>query len=82
MGVVVIPNGYPPRSNDFNPVENVISHFKQRVFSKNPKSMCEFYDCLFRVWNEFEIDFWAPIIESMDKRLQQCIERGGDKTDY
>ncbi len=30
-----VTNGYPPRSNDFNSVENVISIFKEKGFLKN-----------------------------------------------
>ncbi len=74
-------NGYPPRSNDFNPTENVIGAFKEAVFLQNPKTMLELWNTIFRVWEDFEVEYWTRIIDSIDDRLQQCIDRDGYKTD-
>ncbi len=75
-------NGYPPRRNDFNPVENVIPELKRRIWKKNPKTMNQLWNAIRTVWKNFEVEFWSPHILSMDDRLNQCIERNGDKTKY
>ncbi len=75
-------NSYPPKSNDLNPVENLIHIFKKRVWHYAPKTMDQLHKAIFKAWEDIEINDYAGMIRSMNKRLGRVIELAGEKTKY
>jgi transposase len=53
--------GYPPYSNDFNPVETVIAELKDRVWAKNPVTLEDLYHKVLLSWDELPSSSFAAI---------------------
>jgi predicted nuclease with RNAse H fold len=88
-GVTVV--DWPPYSPDLNPIENLWKLLKERICSKYPElslmpknsaSMQRLCEAAVEVWEEFDEDLLATLIESMPRRLEAVIAARGWYTKY
>jgi transposase len=73
---------WPSKSPDFNVIEDVWSQMKTAIEETNITTIRGLKRKLTQIWNEFPIEKVRSSINSMQRRLQQCIDRQGDRTDY
>ena len=73
---------FPPRSPDFNPIENVWHVLKYRVEHRNPRTAEELEQFLREEYEAISEEDCTTLAHSMPARLQQCIEHQGHKTKY
>ena len=55
---------------------------KGEVKKDNPRSIEELEQSLLRNWNKVTVDFLQNYLHSLHKRVDLCIERNGEWTDY
>ncbi|EIE92200.1 hypothetical protein RO3G_16911 [Rhizopus delemar RA 99-880] len=75
----------PAQSPDLNPIENMWSLLKRRLndYETAPKGMNELYERVTKVWYDLmKLEECQKVIESMPKRIKQCIKNKGRWTDY
>ncbi len=77
-----VTNGYPPYSNDLNPVENVIHELKKGIWKLHPKSMNQLYHAINKSWNQLKPEQYIKSIMSMNRRLSARLEANGEKINY
>jgi transposase len=73
---------FPPRSPDFNPIENIWHVLKHRVEHRNPRTGEELERILGEEYEAFSAEECATLAHSMHNRLLQCIQYQGHKTKY
>lgn len=76
---------WPPQSPDLNPIENIWQLLKIRLneFETPPKGMNELYERVTKVWYDIiRKEECQKVIDSMPKRIQQCIKAKGYWTKY
>ena len=80
--------GIPPRSPDFNPVENVFHLVRKKLDEDAPEheikqeTYKEFSNRVKSTIENFPVDIINKTIESLPKRLRRAIERKGECTKY
>lgn len=82
-GLTSIP--WPAQSPDLNPLENLWRILKHRISRRvegRPRSIDEMKALLQAEWEELDISTWKNMIESMPKRVQECIDAEGGSTHY
>lgn len=73
---------WPANSPDLNPIENIWGLMKV-IISKLPRTNVEEWKkSIHRVWESLSLEYLKALIESMPKRIQQCIENNGGHTKY
>ncbi|KAG0858946.1 hypothetical protein G6F16_013378 [Rhizopus arrhizus] len=76
---------WPAQSPDLNPIENMWSLLKRRLndYETAPKGMNELYERVTKVWYDLmKPEECQKVIETMPKRIKQCIKNKGRWTDY
>ena len=76
---------WPPQSPDLNPIENMWQLLKIRLneFDTPPKGMLELYERVTKVWYEvIGTNECQKVIESMPRRIRECIKQEGYWTKY
>lgn len=73
---------HPPNSPDFNIMEDIWSYLDREIKKKKIRSIEHLKRSLTTAWNNLPWDYVRTSVESMPHRLQQCIDRGGERTDY
>ena len=74
---------WPGNSPDLNPIENLWTVLKDKVFEKQPASAKELVDAIKPVWvHEFSAEYCRSLVESMPKRLESIIKAKGGPTKY
>jgi transposase/uncharacterized protein (DUF2267 family) len=76
---------WPPQSPDLNPIENMWQLLKIRLneFDTPPKGMQELYERVTKVWYDvITEEDCKKVIESMPRRIEQCIKAKGYWTKY
>ncbi|KAG0973798.1 hypothetical protein G6F29_012625 [Rhizopus arrhizus] len=76
---------WPAQSPDLNPIENMWSLLKRRLndYETAPKGMDELYGLVTKVWYDLmKPEECQKVIETMPKRIMQCIKNKGHWTDY
>ncbi|KAG1046893.1 hypothetical protein G6F43_010637 [Rhizopus delemar] len=71
---------WPAQSPDLNPIENMWSLLKRRLndYETAPKGMNELYERVTKVWYDLmKPEECQKVIESMPKRIKQCIKNKG-----
>ncbi|KAG1126556.1 hypothetical protein G6F38_012010 [Rhizopus arrhizus] len=76
---------WPAQPPDLNPIENMWSLLKRRLndYETAPKGMNELYERVTKVWYDLmKPEECQKVIETMPKRIKQCIKNKGRWTDY
>ncbi|KAG0973112.1 hypothetical protein G6F29_013042 [Rhizopus arrhizus] len=76
---------WPAQSPDLNPIENMWSLLKRRLndYETAPKGMNELYERVTKVWYDLmKPEECQKVIETMPKRIKQCIKDKERWTDY
>lgn len=82
-------SAWPPHSPDFNVIENQWSPTKKFVNDLLCHDLSNSAECRENLWEAIK-SFWKDrsethiknLVESFPRRLQVCIEKGGDRTGY
>ena len=70
---------WPAWSPDLNPIEELWSDLKRRVYGRHPRAMEELERYITEEWAATDLDFIARICRNMPHRLQQVIANNGHK---
>lgn len=73
---------FPAWSPDLNPIENLWAIVNFEVRKKTPKKLSELKDLVLAEMSKVPRNIIKKLINSMPHRIEQCIERQGDHTDY
>ena len=73
---------HPPYSPDFNGIEGCWGEVKRTTWDQGPLNNHELAQRLEDAWREFTHPKLNAHVKSMQRRLQQCIDRNGKPTDY
>lgn len=73
---------HPSNSPDFNVIEDAWSYLDSEVKKKNIKSIPELKKELSRAWKDLSWEHIRKSVASMSHRMQQCVKRKGQRTDY
>jgi len=73
---------WPAWSPDLNPIENVWSDLKRRVYAHHPQTMEELENWIGVEWQATDMKFISHICRSMPHRLQLLLDNHGHKISY
>jgi transposase len=73
---------WPSNSPDFNPIEDVWSMMEHDLEQKTPKTIQALRKTLTKSWENLDMKNVMASIESLPRRLEQCIELKGQRTSY
>lgn len=73
---------WPSGSPDLNPIENLWSIMKNKVYELNPQTEEQLIEIIFDVWENLDISLIHKLIDSMPSRLQKVIDNNGFPTKY
>lgn len=73
---------FPPWSSDLNPIENLWSSLKSRVYAHHPKTMEELEHWIAEEWAATDLNFISHLCLSMPHRLQLLLTNHGHKISY
>ena len=73
---------WPGQSPDLNPTENLRGFMKRKMRGVPCKNAQELFSKLLEVWRRLGIDYLRKLVESMPRRLRQCIRMRGRPTRY
>lgn len=73
---------WPSMSPDLNPIENLWAVIKRRIEKLDPTTKSNLKEIIQEIWDGIDHQLVKSLIDSMKNRLQQCIARKGEKTDY
>jgi transposase len=73
---------WPAWSPDLNPIENLWSDLKRRVYAHHARTMEELEHWIGIEWQATDLSFISHICRSMPKRLQLLLENNGHKISY
>ena len=80
LGVKLLP--WPAQSPDLNPIENVWGWMKNILGGYKFKDFNEFKEKVEEIWNGISHSYLKSLIDSMDARIDECIEANGGHTSY
>ena len=73
---------HPANSPDLNVMEDAWSYLDRRVKESKVTSINGLKRKLTQLWKELPWTEFRPSVNSMRRRRQQCLDRGGGRTDY
>lgn len=76
---------WPSQSPDLNPIENIWSMLKKRLFhcyDSPPSGMNDLWERVQEQWNNISVEDCRNVIESLPKRCQDIIKKKGYWIDY
>ena len=73
---------YPPLSPDFNISEDIWSYMNTELNKHTIKNITSLKRCLKKIWKEISLETMRNSVESMERRINQCISRQGERTSY
>lgn len=73
---------WPSNSPDLNPIENLWGWMKGKLADHSWSSIEDFKVVVDQIWNSIDHDYLKSLIESMPRRIEQCIAAKGGYTDY
>lgn len=76
--------GWPAKSPDFNPMENVWAYHAHRVYAhgRSYDTKEELRAAIFSEWDKIPTDLLQKLIASMPNRMGQALLRHGGYTGY
>jgi Helix-turn-helix domain/DDE superfamily endonuclease len=80
-GVELLKN-WPPNSPDLSPIENAWGHVQATVNAAGCSTFEDFKRTLEKAWTGLDHKYLKKLMNSMPSRLEACVKKGGDKTDY
>ena len=73
---------WPPNSPDLNTVENAFAWLKARVEDMEPRDEQSLREAITRAWLDFPLEMTERLVESMPRRLEECLRLQGGRTKY
>jgi transposase len=73
---------FPANSPDFNPIEDIWSIIASALERKNIKKMSQLKRAIKNEWDKLDMQLIRNSVESMPRRLQECINLKGERTSY
>jgi transposase len=73
---------FPANSPDFNPIEDIWSFMQTTLQYKKIKDIPALKRHLTEIWNNLDMNVIRASVESLPKRMAECIKRKGKRTDY
>lgn len=73
---------WPSNSPDFNPMEDIWSTMDSELKKVTPQTIPVLKSTLKKIWKNLDETKIKASIESIPRRLEQCIEREGKRTSY
>lgn len=73
---------WPARSPDLNPIENLWNWMGMEVAKQKPSTVQELRKLLTETWNKIDKKRCLKLIDSMPKRMRECIRAKGGPIDY
>ena len=69
--------GWPARSCDLSPIENMWSNAQRRVDRYGPSGVEELWTFVKKAWDDIPLSEVNNLVESFPTRLTKCIKAGG-----
>jgi transposase len=73
---------WPSNSPDLNPIENVFAWLKSYVEKLAPTDEQSLREAIQAAWRDIPLEVTETLMDSMKKRLEQCIAHRGGRTKY
>ena len=73
---------WPPRSPDYNIIEQVWNHLVGEKVQKQPKSVDELWKVPKNAWNTIPADVFQRLQNSIPKRIKSVLKNKGGHTKY
>ena len=73
---------HPAYSPDFNVMEDAWASLDREIKKQRITTIPQLKRALTKAWNNLDWDIMLKSVASMGRRLQQCIDRRGERTDY
>ena len=75
---------WPPMSPDLNPIENIWSMMKEKVYKQKSvhKNITELWDGITSAWYSLIIEVFKNLYESIPQCLIKVIEEKGKRISY
>jgi hypothetical protein len=65
-----------------NPLEHIWLFIKRELQQVHRKKLPELKDKIIEIWDSIEEETTAPLVYSVQNRVNQCIKQKGDPTKY
>ncbi|CAF1398216.1 unnamed protein product [Rotaria sordida] len=72
----------PSRSPDLNPLEHIWLFVKRELQKAPAQNLIELKEKIIEIWNSIEEKTTAPLVNSVQNRLNECIKQKGFPTKY
>ena len=79
-GVAVV--DFPPYSPDINPIEHVWEIIKRKVSDRTPRTHQQLAHYFLEEYENFDMNLFRRLVDSIPGRLKMVIEKNGEMTDY
>ena len=75
---------WPSQSPDLNPIEHLWNELSRRLKKRptHPKNKDELENCLREEWQQIPREKYLRLIDSMPRRIEECISNNGWATSY
>jgi transposase len=73
---------WPPHSPDLSPIENCWSLVQRKVDAAGCKTTAQFQAKVMEEFENLSTDYLQKLYASMEKRIEECIAKGGDRINY
>jgi transposase len=74
--------GWPSNSPDLNPIENLWAIVKRNVEKRMPKNLRELERYMIEEWDKIPNSLLKDLVNSMNRRCREVIEKNGERISY